>query len=411
MKDLLYLVHRIPYPPNKGDKIRSFHLLKALAAKYRVHLGTFVDSPEDLLHLEDVNRYCATSMVAPIKPTLRKLAALRGLGSGRALTETFYAHDGLARWCRDAMQQHRIERIVVFSSAMAQFVPAGMSASVRSVMDFCDIDSDKWRQYAAHRRGLSAWIYRREAALLEQRERQIAQQFDFSVFVSEREATTFRSIAPEAADRVRSVPNGVNVEYFDPREVHQRPAHCDAPYVVFTGAMDYWANVEGVTWFVNAVWPLVRVRVPQARFLIVGSKPTDEVLRLRNQAGVVVTGAVPDVRPYLQHARVAAAPLRVARGVQNKVLEAMAMERVVVATESSVQGLDARPPEDVLVSDRPDEFARSVTAALQAPLAPRSTANRSYVTSRFHWTRNLDMFASLLEGGYVAAQPARATGS
>jgi sugar transferase (PEP-CTERM/EpsH1 system associated) len=411
MKDLLYLVHRIPYPPNKGDKIRSFHLLKALASKYRVHLGTFVDSPEDLRHVEAVSRYCASCQVATINPLLRKLAALRGLWSGTALSEAFYTHDGLARWCRDVVREHRIERIVVFSSSMAQFVPAGAGASSRSVMDFCDIDSDKWRQYASHRRGLSAWVYGREASLLERRERQIAQDFDDSVFVSEREAAAFRAIAPEAANRVRSVPNGVDVDYFDPRQVHERPAQCDAPYVVFTGAMDYWANVEGVSWFVNAVWPLVRARVPQARFLIVGSKPTDEVIKLGNQPGVVVTGAVPDVRPYLQHANVAAAPLRVARGIQNKVLEAMAMERVVVATESAVQGLDVRPPEDVLVSDQPDEFARSVATALEAASAPRSAANRSYVTTRFHWTRNLDTFVSLLEGGYVAAQPARATGS
>ena len=410
MKDLLYLVHRIPFPPNKGDKIRSFHLLKALAAKYRVHLGTFVDSPEDLQHVAAVSRYCASCEVAPINPTVRKLAALRGLWSGRALTETFYAHDGLARWSEHAVREHRIERIVVFSSSMAQFVPAGAAASASSVMDFCDIDSDKWRQYASHRSGLSAWIYSREATLLAQRERQIAQQFDFSVFVSEREVAAFKTIAPESADRVRSVPNGVDIDYFDPRQVHERPAHCDVPYVVFTGAMDYWANVEGVTWFVSAVWPLVRARVPQARFLIVGSKPADAVVKLGNEAGVIVTGAVPDVRPYLQHARVSAAPLRVARGIQNKVLEAMAMERVVVATESAIQGLDARPPEDVLVSDRPEEFARSVAAALEAPVAPRSAANRSYVTSRFHWTRNLDRFVSLLEGAQVETQPARATG-
>jgi sugar transferase (PEP-CTERM/EpsH1 system associated) len=402
MKDLLYLVHRIPYPPNKGDKIRSFHLLAALAARYRVHLGTFIDAPEDREHAQALKQYCASWFAAPIDPFWRRVRSLHGLLSGKPLTEAFYRHPPLAAWCSQVLREQRIERIVTFSSSMAQFA-FDLPAPAGRVMDFCDIDSDKWRQYASHRRGPSAWIYRREAQLLERLEREIARRFDVSVFVSEREAEAFRAIAPESAGRVRAIRNGVDVEYFDPAPARMRPAECDQPYVVFTGAMDYWANVEGVTWFADEVWPAVLSAIPRARFLIVGSKPAPEVLRLATRSGIAVTGSVPDIRPYLAHAHAAVTPLRVARGIQNKVLEAMAMERVIVTSSAAVQGIDEHPPQDVLVTDDATEFARLVTLALRAP-ARRSADNRRYVTERFHWARNLETFLHLVEESAPAAR-------
>jgi sugar transferase (PEP-CTERM/EpsH1 system associated) len=403
MKELLYLVHRIPYPPNKGDKIRSFHVLEALASRYRVHLGTFIDAPEDREHEHALKRYCATWFAAPIDPFWRRVWSLKGLLSGKPLTEAFYRHRPLAAWCRQLLRERQIERIVTFSSSMAQFVP-DLPPPVRRVMDFCDIDSDKWRQYASHRRGPSAWIYNREAQLLERLERSIASRFDASVFVSEREAATFRSIAPESADRVCAIRNGVDLDYFDPAPAHERPSGCEQPYVVFTGAMDYWANVEGVTWFAKEVWPFVLAAIPDARFLIVGSRPATEVLRLASERGVSVTGSVPDIRPYLAHAHAAVAPLRVARGIQNKVLEAMAMERVVVTTTAAVQGIDEHPPGDVLVADDAQEFGRLVSAALRTGPVRRSANNRSYVTDRFHWSRNLATFLQLVEEDVPAAR-------
>jgi sugar transferase (PEP-CTERM/EpsH1 system associated) len=402
MKDLLYLVHRIPYPPNKGDKIRSFHVLGALASRYRVHLGTFIDAPEDRQHAQALQRYCASWFAAPIDPFWRRIRSLQGLLSGKPLTEAFYRHGPLAAWCGRVLREQRIERIVAFSSSMAQFA-LDLPAPARRVMDFCDIDSEKWRQYASHRRGPSAWIYRREAQQLERLERDIARQFDVSVFVSEREAEAFRAIAPESADRIRAIRNGVDLEYFDPATAQVRPPGCEQPYVVFTGAMDYWANVEGVTWFADEVWPAVLAAMPDARFVIVGSRPAPAVLRLAAQRGVTVTGSVPDTRPYLAYAHAAVTPLRVARGVQNKVLEAMAMERVIVTSSAAVQGIDEQPPQDVLVADDATEFAQHVMTALRAP-ARRSTSNRHYVTDRFHWSRSLDTFLQLIEESAPAAR-------
>jgi sugar transferase (PEP-CTERM/EpsH1 system associated) len=396
MNDLLFLVHRIPYPPNKGDKIRSFHLLQALATRYRVHVGAFIDTPEDLAHVEALRRMCASLLTVRIRPGLRKLAALRGLALGQPLTDIYYAHGGMAKWCAQTVQRHNIKHVVVFSSSMAQFVAGNAFAGVRRVMDFCDIDSDKWRQYADRQRGPVSWIYRREARLLLKLERRVAQDFDASLFVSELETKAFRELAPESAARVHAVRNGVDVNYFDPALPFAAPT--ENRYAVFTGAMDYWANVEGVSWFAAEVWPLVRAQLPDAKFLIVGSKPSEQVLRLATLPGIVVTGAVPDVRPYLRHAHVSVAPLRVARGIQNKVLEAMAMERVVVAAAAAVQGLDARPPDDVPVTDDAVEFAAKVTAALQQSAPPVATANRRYAVQRFSWAANLQALLTLVEG-------------
>lgn len=403
MKDLLYLAHRLPYPPNKGDKIRSFHLLKALASRYRVHLGTFVDAAEDRVHVDALQSYCASLYAPQINPTWRKVTALRGLLSGRALTQTYYAHSGLAAWCTRTVRERGIEHVVMFSSAMAQFVSGASAPTLRRVMDFCDIDSDKWRQYGGRMRALGGWIYSREARLLEQDERRIASEFDVSLFVSDYETAAFTAIAPESATRVHTIRNGVDIDYFTPSEAHARPAGCEEPYIVFTGAMDYWANVEGVSWFVNEIWPLVHAANPRARFFIVGSRPAEAVQKLAKTAGVFVTGSVPDVRPYLHYANAAVAPLRVARGLQNKVLEAMAMERVVVATPAAVRGIDATPPGDVLLAEGAPDFARFVGALLEPATRRRSVVNRSYVADRFHWGRNLDAFLHLVEGDLARA--------
>jgi sugar transferase (PEP-CTERM/EpsH1 system associated) len=403
MKDVLYLAHRLPYPPNKGDKIRSFHLLRALASRYRVHLGTFIDAPEDRVHVDELQRYCASLYAPQINPTWRKVTALRGLLSGRALTQTYYAHAGLAAWCSRTVRERKIDRAVIFSSAMAQFVCGGASPTLRRVMDFCDIDSDKWRQYSDNKSALAGWIYSREAELLERDERRIAREFDVSVFVSDNETAAFAAIAPESATRVHTVRNGVDVDYFTPSAAHARPQGCEEPYVVFTGAMDYWANVEGVSWFVNEIWPLVHAAIPRAKFFIVGSRPAEAVQKLAKTAGVVVTGSVPDVRPYLHYANAAVAPLRLARGIQNKVLEAMAMERVVVATPAAVRGIDATPPGDVLLAEGASDFARFVGALLEPATRRRSAVNRDYVADRFHWGRNLDAFLRLVEGDVALA--------
>jgi sugar transferase (PEP-CTERM/EpsH1 system associated) len=289
-----------------------------------------------------------------------------------------------------------IERIVMFSSSMGQFVSAQIAKRARCVIDFCDIDSDKWRQYAHRHRWPLSLVYAREARVLERTELDLARRFAASLFVSDREAGFFRGLIPERAERIHAVRNGVDAAYFDPDVPLAAVTVPAGRNVVFTGAMDYWANVEGVKWFVQEIWPKVRATHPDANFLIVGSRPAQAVLELASAPGVIVTGGVPDVRPFIRASHVSVAPLRIARGVQNKVLEAMAMKRFVVATPPAVQGIDVTLPADVRVESTPDSFAHAVCTRLEQ--GGVSEANRAFVLQHYDWAGNLASFMDLVAG-------------
>jgi len=396
MEPLLYLTHRIPYPPNKGDKVRSYHLLRFLARRYAVHLGTFVDDEADRAHDGALAPLCASMHVATIHPTRARIRSLAGLLSGEALTLGYYRDEGLAQWVRASVAQHGITRVVVFSAAMAQYVT--QLAGVRTVVDFVDVDSAKWEQYGRSRAWPLSQIYRREGDRLLAFERAVARATDASVFVTAAEADLFRRKAPECAARVSFAQNGVDTEYFAPDAGRASPFEADEEALVFTGAMDYWPNVDAVCWFAHEVLPAIRAARPQARFHIVGMQPAPTVQALARLPGVAVTGRVPDVRPYLQHARVVVAPLRVARGIQNKVLEAMAMARPVVASTGAAQGLPAVPGVELEIADPPADMA-ALTVRVMDRLRGDAlgVAARARVVANYDWNVNLAPFAALLE--------------
>jgi len=409
MRELLFLAHRIPYPPDKGDKIRSFHLLQHLARRYRVHLGTFIDDARDWSHVERVKKMCGETCFIALHPARAKLRSLAAFATGEPLTLRYYRSAGLARWVDGLLGSRRIERALVFSSAMAQYVEGSSADGMRRVLDFVDLDSDKWRQYSRHKHGPMRWLYRREADTLFEFERRYAAVFDASLFVSEAEARLFTTQAPEAAARVSVVENGVDTEYFSPQRAYPNPYAADEAALVFTGAMDYWANVDAVEWFAREVFPQVRANFPQARFYIVGTRPTRAVLDLAQLPGVRVTGTVPDTRPYLAHARAAVAPLRIARGVQNKVLEAMAMARPVVASSQVVAGV--RPCAELLEwsADEPETAARLLLRLLREPsTAALGDALRAHVARNYSWNENLARVEAILEGDTPARSSARA---
>jgi sugar transferase (PEP-CTERM/EpsH1 system associated) len=401
MEPLLYLTHRIPYPPNKGDKVRSHHLLRFLAARYAVHLGTFVDDEADRVHAGALGPLCASLHVASIRATRARMRSLGSLLAGEALTLGYYRDDGLARWVRDTVARHGIRRAVAFSSAMAQYVTA--LPDVHVVVDFVDVDSAKWEEYGRTRRWPLSGLFRREGDRLLSYERAVARRADASVFVTPAEADLFRRKAPECAARVWSVHNGVDTAYFAPDAAHASPFAPDEDAIVFTGAMDYWPNIDAVCWFAREVLPAIRTTRPRARFHIVGMQPAPTVQALARLPGVAVTGRVPDVRPYLAHARVVVAPLRVARGIQNKVLEAMAMARPVVATSCAAEGLSATPGTELAVADEPPAFAAAVIEAMTpGPAAARGMAARARVVADYDWSANLAPFARLIEEGGAA---------
>jgi sugar transferase (PEP-CTERM/EpsH1 system associated) len=393
---LLFLAHRIPFPPNKGDKIRSFHLLRHLSRRYAIHLGAFVDDPADWQYESALKPYCASIRLFPLNPRRARLASLSGLLTGEALTLPYYRNRELKHWAASLADAGQVTRGLAFSSAMAQFMPGNLS---RRVLDMVDVDSDKWTQYAPTQRWPLSWIYAREGRKLAEWEARVAQDLDATLLVSCDEAALLRRQVPQAGNRIGAFENGVDADYFSPARDYPDPYPSDALGVVFTGAMDYWPNIDAVSWFAERVFPAVREAVPAAQFTIVGSRPTEAVLALARQPGVVVTGSVPDVRPYLAHAACAVAPLRIARGIQNKVLEAMAMARPVVVTAQAAEGIRAEAGRDFLLAQDEAGLASAVIAQLHArATCPQA---RACILAHYDWTRNLSMIDALFD-----AQPA-----
>ncbi|MDD2882814.1 MAG: TIGR03087 family PEP-CTERM/XrtA system glycosyltransferase [Rhodoferax sp.] len=396
MGNLLYLVHRLPYPPNKGDKVRSYHLLKHLTQSHRVFLGTFVDDPADEVYVDTVRAICPDLHVARLNPRMAKLRSLSSLLTGQALSERYYQDAALQDWVNATLANEKIDAVVIFSSVMAQYVPLRSTASEPPMLvDFVDVDSAKWTQYASQHRWPMSWLYRREGARLLAYERAVAAKAQRSFFVTENETALFAKLAPECTSQVETICNGVDADFFSPDPERPSPflapdSHSDHIPLVFTGAMDYWPNIDAVTWFVSDILPQLRKTWPQLCFYIVGRSPPPAVLDLAGTA-VVVTGTVPDVRPYLQHAALVVAPLRVARGIQNKILEAMAMARPVVAATSCVEAIDARSGEELLAAADVSDFVREINALLKDPAraAAVGQAGRHRVVASYSWVAHL----------------------
>ena len=396
MEPLLFLSHRIPFPPNKGDKIRSYHLLRHLAQRYAVHLGTFVDEPADRAHLPALEGLCASVYAVDIAPAFAKIRSLTGLLSGEALTVPYYRAPALQRWVDATIRTHRIEHCVVFSSAMAQFVDE--QPGLRCVVDFCDVDSAKWKQYAASQAWPSSAIYRREAVRLLAFERAVARRSAASIFATPAEAAMFVALAPESKSRVHVVENGVDGEYFSPDAARPTPYRADETPIVFTGAMNYWPNVDGVCWFASEVLPRLVQCNPSVRFYVVGMNPAPAVEALARDPRIVVTGRVPDVRPYVQHARLVVAPLRIARGIQNKVLEAMSLARPVLMSAASAEGLSGRAGSEFEIADGADEFvARALSMLSDGRAEAMGRRARETVLAERDWSRNLAAFERVLQ--------------
>lgn len=393
---LLFLCHRIPYPPNKGDKIRSFHLLHHLSQHFTIYLASFVDDPQDWPWVPKVEKLCKECLFLPLKPWQAKLRGLTALLTGEALSVPYYASKEMERWVRQRVMQHKIAHVLVFSSSMAQFVMDSDLQFERKIIDFVDIDSDKWEQYAEQKSFPLSYIYRREARCLLDFERRLAQEFDAGLFVSSAEAALFKKLVPATASKIGYYNNGVNTDYFRPDPHLDNPYPSDVRALVFTGAMDYWPNIDAVLWFAQEVLPQLLPKYPELRFYIVGSNPAKAVRQLESQPGVVVTGRVEDVRPYLQYAAAAVAPMRIARGVQNKVLEAMAMEQPVLVSRKGLESIDAVHGKQVLLADEVSEYLEQVQQVLDGGCQEIGVRAREFVVENFVWEKNLPEVVLLL---------------
>lgn len=386
MDDVLVLAHRIPYPPDKGDKIRTYHVIRHLAQRYRVHLGCFVDDPNDWRHAEALRDLCADTYFAPVGTGRVALAAVTALHRNMALSIAAYGHSGMAAWVQGIVNRRQPVGIYAVSSAMAQFVKGINGIRCPTVIDFVDVDSDKWRLRAAQAHWPLSWIFRREATRVLDHDRAASRRFDHCLFVSRSEADKFCSAAPDAAAKVECLPNGIDGAYFSPHGVYPDP-YAGAPTLVFTGTMGYWPNQDAVSWFVTDVLPVLRQDMPSLGFAVVGRAPGRAVRRLARREGVRIVGSVPDVRPYLAHALAVVAPLRHSPGVANKILEGMAMAKPVIATNEALAGLPMRPGEDLLVANSAADFCRTLAPYYANPTATTELGERARarVLRDFSW--------------------------
>ncbi|HXJ00610.1 MAG TPA: TIGR03087 family PEP-CTERM/XrtA system glycosyltransferase [Micropepsaceae bacterium] len=396
--EFLFLSHRIPYPPNKGDKIRSHALLAYLAKRGRVHVACFVDDPVDMQYADAVRQLSGGEcLFVPLSRMTKCLGAVAGLLTSRPITIAAYDSNAMTNWLGALAKNHPIDRVVVFSAAMAPYVLDNPALdSSRAVFDMVDIDSDKWRQYAAVSGRLSRWLFGREATMLLRFEREAALRFGATTLVSPFEATSFAAMAPESESRIYPLSNGVDLGYFSPG-AHANPFPAGEVPIVMTGMMDYRPNVDAAKWFLDEVMPRLKGGLPNARFYVVGAKPP-ESLRALAGPSLVVTGAVADVRPYIQHAAAIVAPLRMARGVQNKVLEAMAMEKPIVATFEATRALAVTSGVELWVENEAGAFADAVIEAVQGANRVQVARNaRNYVERHHNWQQNLGLIDDLLD--------------
>ncbi|GAA0279995.1 TIGR03087 family PEP-CTERM/XrtA system glycosyltransferase [Alteraurantiacibacter aestuarii] len=398
--EILFLAHRLPFPPDRGDRIRSHHILKALAKIAPVHVGCFVDGEADLAHAGKLSRLAASYCIARRAKPLW-LSGAEALLRQEPVSLTAFGSGELADWTENLLSSGRISAIYVFSGQMGQFVPHDWAG--RLVADLVDVDSAKFEAYARQARFPKNWINAREGRLLARFEAQLAARADHTLLVSEAEAQLLRSRAGDAGN-IRALGNGIDAAFFAPQAASSAAAiNGEGPHFVFTGQMDYQPNIAAVQRMARAIMPGIRRVHPAAQFHIVGRAPTAAVRDLDGQNGVRVHGEVPDVRPFLAAADVVVAPLTIARGVQNKVLEAMAMARPVLLSPQAATGIDAQDQRDFVIAADDDEFiAKALDLVADRQLAARiGLAAREFVIAHQGWSAMLADLPGLmgLDGG------------
>ncbi len=375
--NVLFLAHCVPYPPDKGEKIRAFEEIKALARRHRVHLACFARDAGDADGAAKLREYCASVHVEvlPFRGSLAR-AAVR-FACGGCLNEAFFE----SRTMREYVGTLSIDVAVIYTLPMCQYVPAG----VPELFDMVDADSEKWAEYAGMRR--CGFLYRMESRRLRERELFYGNRAHAVYLTTLHETRSFEGAI--AAEKLNFMENGVDFAFFDPQREYAHPSGLEGPYVVFVGTMDYFPNVDAACWFAHEVFPILRALRKDLKFAIVGNRPAQAVQELARIEGVVVTRGVPDVRPYLAHAAAVVTPLRLARGIQNKVLEALSMGRRVLASSEVCRTFGGALPDGVTPCGTAEEFVAGVSRELDPE---HSASIRDNARARFSWDVNVEAF-------------------
>lgn len=399
--NILFLCQRVPDPPNKGDKIRAHHFARRLAARHQVHVACLADDEQELETAALTRRWAASVTCRLRHGTESALRSAMSALAGRPLSAGYFYSRELARDVAALVAAESFDVAVAYCSSMASYVERFSGARV---LDLVDVDSEKWRQYAAHGPLSRRAVYALEHRLLREYERRLVREFDRTIVISRAEQSLLAAFAD--GERVEVVANGVETGAWRNRG----PRSLEA-VLVFVGALDYFANVDGICRFAREAFPRVRAAVPEARLRIVGRRPAADVLALAELAGVEVVGEVADVRPELWGAGVAVVPLRIAQGLQNKVLEALAAGLPVVSSSAAVRGIGGQPGEHYLLADSPEESAAAVVRVLR----DRGLGDRlvrkgwSLVETGYSWDRSAAQYEAVIEAA-IASRTVRSGG-
>ena len=409
MGGILFLAHRIPFPPNRGDKIRAHHLLKALAKLAPVHVGCFSESAEDRAGEGELAGAAASyALIERTKPL--PLAGIQALTSGKPVSLTAFHHADMAAWVERTISTHQIETVFVFSGQMGQYVPASFTGRV--IIDLCDVDSAKFDAYGESGTAPRKWIDAREGRLLKAVEQALVERSDVTTLITDAEAALLKSrLSAHNAGDIRAIGNGIDAQFFDPSSVEPHPdLSGEGPHFVFTGQMDYQPNIAACLRMMDHILPAVRDELPQAIFHVVGRAPTAQLRARDGKGGVRVWGGVPDVRPFLRSATAVVAPLTIARGVQNKVLEAMAMECAVVLSEEAATGIDAANGEHFSIGTSDAALAAQLVHLAQNSdkTGAMGASARAYVLAHQSWEAMLAPLATIIQSEDATPQDAKA---
>lgn len=383
---ILYLSHRVPFPPNKGEKIHVFHSLKILAQSHDVYLVAFNTDRDDVRYQKDLLGFCKSVNIFTFPRILRRMKGLIGLAVGHSLTESYFYSSEIQMRIDQLLPQ--VDLTIAEGSGMASYLK---SAKCPILLDFIDVDSEKWIQYAQYSKGVLKRLYQLEAARLRIFEKKVSLKANHVFLSTPQEVSLFKY--QTGLKNVSSLINGVDHDYFHPPQEDRKLD------IVFAGVMNYFPNVDGALFFYEKIWPLLRIKKFDIRWVLLGSNPSSKLKCLSQQNGIEITGTVEDIRPYLWRASVSVVPLRIARGLQNKILEAMAAGVPVVCTPQAFEGLSAVPGKHLFVEGRPEAFAERVLELLNdAELASNMrNAAYEYVKEHHDWERNLKVLLEVCD--------------
>ncbi len=403
--DVLFITHRFPHPPNRGDSIRSFHFLERFSRMGNLYLATLYDQEPSEESRRVLNERCADILACRWGSYRKWFRAGKALLTGRTMTEGLFFNRDFRKGLKKIVQEKKFDRIITFCSSMYQYldVLSGTpNANTPVIVDLVDVDSQKWFDYSSQSRGWKKYIFQIEGKRLRRLETRIGTECDALLAVTPEEIALYRSFADKQTLlrlHTEAIQNGVDVEYFDPWNPEHQKTQEQPNRLVFIGALDYRANVDGVEWFVANVFPKLRKEFPNCEFDVVGSRPVQLLRNLSETVpGINLAENVPDVRPYLKRASVVIIPLQVARGLQNKVLEACAMARPVVASACAAEGIQNRTSEDFLVCQTAEEWQTTLSRLFENPAIRRKYAEngRKMVEKYYAWDAQLDRLERLV---------------